>query len=683
MEPAQSASWYTTAMSTRTSFSQSISGLVVVVLGLAGLLVLASLAPIPAAAQAAFPAQAVVIQNANIRAGPGTTYAIVGKATTGQVLNLVATNANNTWHQLDNGTWIAAFLVVRIAPGAVLATVPATPTNVLAPLPGAPAATTLTDTLGATPLPGMAVATPLPGMPPVPLVAATPPLSIPLPVDAQPVQVLQVVDGGAVLIQMGAQTETVRYIGVAAPAQGQPGFGLSADANRSLVTGQTVYLVREQSDRNAENELVRHVLRADGTIVGAQLIADGWAQPLSIAPDTARVADYTSLAVAAATGKRGFWGAAPDANPAAYALTLATATLFDGPSGANAADAVLPAMTPLTLIGRTNDGAWVQVRNLRRDQGWIFVPLLSANVPISTLPVTFEGASGPTPMAPASQAQATPIPATPFPDPNLAGFPTPIQDPNQTGFPTPIPTVDPFGFPTPIQNPGLPIPGAAFPGAPVSGASGPVVSQQANLRGGPGTQYPVLGTAAPGSLVALTGQNVEGTWYQTSTNGWVAAALVANAPPGLPIVPPPPLPPPTATPLPTVVVVVPPGAAPPATPTPTPTITPVLQAPPTTPTPAPSAVVRIIAVNRGAEWVLLYNDGDAAQALDGWTLRSGKDEQTCSLRGALAPRGALRIWAGNGPDGLSCGLTGDVWDNTEPDAAVLLDAQGNEVSRFQ
>jgi len=208
-------------------------------------------------------------------------------------------------------------------------------------------------------------------------------------------------------------------------------------------------------------------------------------------------------------------------------------------------------------------------------------------------------------------------------------------------------------------------------------------NSNANLRGGPGTQYPVLGTAAPGSLVALTGQNVEGTWYQTSTNGWVAAALVANAPPGLPIVPPPPLPPPTATPLPTVVVVVPTGAAPPATPTPTPTITPVLQAPPTTPTPAPSAVVRIIAVNRGAEWVLLYNDGDAAQALDGWTLRSGKDEQTCTLRGALAPRGALRIWAGNGPDGLSCGLTGDVWDNTEPDAAVLLDAQGNEVSRFQ
>jgi uncharacterized protein YraI len=660
-------------MSTRTSFSQSISVLVVVVLCLAGLLVLASLAPVPAAAQATFPAQAVVIQNANIRAGPGTTYAIVGKATTGQVLNLTAANANNSWYQLDDGNWIAAFLVVRVAPGAVLATVPATPTDVLVPLPGTPAATVLTDTTGAAPLPGM----------PVPLVAATPPLSIPLPVDAQPVQVLQVVDGATVLVQIGAQTETVRYIGVAAPAQGQPGFGLSADANRSLVTGQTVYLVREQSDRNAENELLRHLLRADGTIVGAQLIADGWAQPLSIAPDTARIADYTSLAVAAAAGRRGFWGATPDANPAAYALTLAPATLFDGPSGANAADAVLPAMTPLTLIGRTNDGAWVQVRDLRRDQGWVFVPLLNANVPISTLPVTFEGASGPTPMPPAGQAQATPIPATPFTDPNLAGVPTPIQDPNLAGFQTPIPTVDPFGFPTPIQDPGLPIPGTPFPGVPVPGVSGPVVSQQANLREGPGTQYPVLGTAAPGSLVALAGQNVEGTWYQTSTNGWIAAALVANVPPGLPIVAPPPLPSPTATPLPTVVVVVPPGAAPPATPTPTPTITPVLQAPPTTPTPAPKAVVRIIAVNRGAEWVLLYNDGDAAQALDGWTLRSEKDEQICTLSGTLAPRGALRVWAGNGPDGLSCGLTGDVWDNTEPDAAVLIDAQGNEVSRFQ
>jgi endonuclease YncB( thermonuclease family) len=63
-----------------------------------------------------------------------------------------------------------------------------------------------------------------------------------------------------------------------------------------VLTGQTVYLVREQSDRNAENQLLRHVLRADGTIVAAQLIADGWAQPLSIAPDTARIADYERLA---------------------------------------------------------------------------------------------------------------------------------------------------------------------------------------------------------------------------------------------------------------------------------------------------------------------------------------------------------------------------------------------------
>ncbi|MEZ4736794.1 MAG: SH3 domain-containing protein [Caldilineaceae bacterium] len=55
-------------------------------------------------------------RNANLRAGPGTTYAIVGGVRTGQTLVQVGRNADSSWLQLEDGTWIAAFLVNASAP---------------------------------------------------------------------------------------------------------------------------------------------------------------------------------------------------------------------------------------------------------------------------------------------------------------------------------------------------------------------------------------------------------------------------------------------------------------------------------------------------------------------------------------------------------------------------------------
>jgi hypothetical protein len=50
-------------------------------------------------------------RNANLRAGPGTTFAIVGSVKTGDKLNIVGTNAAKNWYNLDTGAWIATFLV--------------------------------------------------------------------------------------------------------------------------------------------------------------------------------------------------------------------------------------------------------------------------------------------------------------------------------------------------------------------------------------------------------------------------------------------------------------------------------------------------------------------------------------------------------------------------------------------
>ena len=78
---------------------------------------------------------------ANLRSGPATTYARVGGVTPGQTLAIVARNADQSWLQLAEGTWIATFLVDNVP--ADLPVVAAA-----APAPVAPAAPAMLVTDG-------------------------------------------------------------------------------------------------------------------------------------------------------------------------------------------------------------------------------------------------------------------------------------------------------------------------------------------------------------------------------------------------------------------------------------------------------------------------------------------------------------------------------------------------------
>lgn len=52
-----------------------------------------------------------VLRNANLRAGPGKEFAVIGTVTARQTLVIVGSNAKGDWYRLENGMWIAAFLV--------------------------------------------------------------------------------------------------------------------------------------------------------------------------------------------------------------------------------------------------------------------------------------------------------------------------------------------------------------------------------------------------------------------------------------------------------------------------------------------------------------------------------------------------------------------------------------------
>lgn len=50
-------------------------------------------------------------RNSNLRAGPGTSFEIVGRVEAGGTVTIVGENNDGTWLQLANGSWIAEFLV--------------------------------------------------------------------------------------------------------------------------------------------------------------------------------------------------------------------------------------------------------------------------------------------------------------------------------------------------------------------------------------------------------------------------------------------------------------------------------------------------------------------------------------------------------------------------------------------
>ncbi len=99
------------------------------------------LAPAPVHAQSApvepagKPAElGTVIRSANLRAGPGTKYAIVGSAPAGTAVRIAGTNKTGDWYHLSNGRWIAAFLVDRDGASAQAPAAPITPATTAAPV---------------------------------------------------------------------------------------------------------------------------------------------------------------------------------------------------------------------------------------------------------------------------------------------------------------------------------------------------------------------------------------------------------------------------------------------------------------------------------------------------------------------------------------------------------------------
>ena len=251
----------------------------------------------------------------------------------------------------------------------------------------------------------------------------------------------------------------------------------------------------------------------------------------------------------------------------------------------------------------------------------------------------------------------------------------PTQEPSATAEPTltPMPTASVTPQPTRTSRPTQTSQPTQTPRLLVS-----VISSSVNVREGPGTTFNILDTLSEGDTAVVIGRTQDGSWYNirlnNGTRAWIAASVVETvnfaSPDQIRVAITIPAPP---------VAIAPTNTQAPVQPTST-----TLPQATNTPPPAVPGPVIIIAVNKVAEYVDIQNTGTAEVNLTGWTLVSEKGSQACSLGGILGGGQVLRIWAlaaDSDKGGFNCGFGSNIWNNSEPDPAVLYDASGVEVSR--
>lgn len=159
-------------------------------------------------------------------------------------------------------------------------TLPATDTAT--PRPTRTATPRPTDT--ATPRPTL---TPLPSLTPSPRPTFTP---VVLPTATQSVSgeiatVTQVIDGDTIEVNLNGAIWRVRYIGIDTPETGDVCGSEATQANARLVSGQTVRMVKDQSETDRFGRLLRYVY-VGGTFVNGALVSGGWARAVDYPPDT-------------------------------------------------------------------------------------------------------------------------------------------------------------------------------------------------------------------------------------------------------------------------------------------------------------------------------------------------------------------------------------------------------------
>lgn len=138
--------------------------------------------------------------------------------------------------------------------------------------------------------------------------------------------VKSITGGDTFIAEINGSEYKVRYIGIDSPELSDGDLGVSAsNANKDLVLGKEVVLIREETDRDKDGQLPRYVVVGD-TFVNEYLVSSGWANAVSYPPDLSCDKTFQESQSIAETNQSGMWSSVYF-NPGSRSITPTSASL--------------------------------------------------------------------------------------------------------------------------------------------------------------------------------------------------------------------------------------------------------------------------------------------------------------------------------------------------------------------
>lgn len=137
-------------------------------------------------------------------------------------------------------------------------------------------------------------------------------------------KVVGITDGDTITVEIEGQEYKLRYIGVDTPETGAPGGSQAIEYNRSLVDGKTVILVKDTSEVDRYDRLLRYVF-VDDIFVNYEMIRAGYAESGTWPPDTSCDNTLNQALQAAKANQVGLW--VPTSTPKPVVIVPKAATV--------------------------------------------------------------------------------------------------------------------------------------------------------------------------------------------------------------------------------------------------------------------------------------------------------------------------------------------------------------------
>jgi endonuclease YncB( thermonuclease family) len=122
--------------------------------------------------------------------------------------------------------------------------------------------------------------------------------------DGETASVVRVVDGDTIRVRIDGREYSVRYVGINTPESDEACFIEARQANSALVEGQTVTLVKDTSETDRYDRLLRYIY-VGSTFVNAELVRQGYAEVVLYPPDDAYFDQFRTLEDEARAANRG------------------------------------------------------------------------------------------------------------------------------------------------------------------------------------------------------------------------------------------------------------------------------------------------------------------------------------------------------------------------------------------